>query len=183
MRSPRTWPVHGHANMFLFCAPMAFQTPLSFEIPCCETPLSFKTSVLTQITPQRSPRHLRLSKSRVNAQRAFGQCFAGAGSPQKMGRWNRAVFRWNRIPAKNWGAGIRQCFAGAGSPQKTGALESGSVSLEPDPRKKLGRWIGSVALEPDPRKKLGRWNPAVFRWSRIPAKNWGAGIRHCFAGT
>ena len=119
MRSPRTWPVHGHANMFLFCAPMAFQTPLSFEIPCCETPLSFKTSVLTQITPQRSPRHLRLSKSRVNAQKAFGQCFAGTVSPQK-----------------------------------NGALESGSVSLEPDPR-----------------KKLGRWNQALFRWNLIPAKN------------
>ena len=30
-----------------------------------------------------------------------GQCFAGAGSPQKMGRWDRAVFRWDLIPAKN----------------------------------------------------------------------------------
>ena len=42
---------------------------------------------------------------------------------------------------------------------------------------------GSVSLEPDPRRKMGRWNRAVFHWSRIPAKKWGAGIGQCFAGT
>ena len=46
------------------------------------------------------------------------------------------------------------CFAGKTFPQENGSLEPGSVSLEPDPR-----------------KKMGRWNRAVFRWNLIPAKN------------
>ena len=68
------------------------------------------------------------------------------------------VIRWNRIPARKWGAGAGQCFAGTGFPQENGALEPDRVSLEPDSR-----------------KKMGRWNRTVFRWNRIPARKWGAG--------
>jgi hypothetical protein len=70
------------------------------------------------------------------------------------------------IPAGKWGAGIRRFGAGTGFPQENGALESAGSGLEPDSR-----------------KKMGRWSPQVRGWSRVPARKWGAGIRRFGAGT
>jgi len=75
------------------------------------------------------------------------------------------VWRWDRNPARKWVA-IRRCFAGALFPQNNGALESSSVSLEPDSRKKVGRWNPPVSRwNPYSRKKMGRWNPSVIFWN------------------
>ena len=54
-------------------------------------------------------------------------------------RWNLEVRRWNDSPAKNAagessGVALESLF-----PQNNGALESSSVSLEPDSRKKMQR--------------------------------------------
>ena len=65
-------------------------------------------------------------------------------------RWNLEVRRWNDSPAKNAagessGVALESLF-----PQNNGALESSSVSLEPDPRKKMSRWnltpLGTLKL-------------------------------------
>ena len=66
-------------------------------------------------------------------------------------RWNLEVRRWNDSPAKNAagessGVALESLF-----PQNNGALESSSVSLEPDSRKKMSRWnltpLGTLKLQ------------------------------------
>ena len=66
-----------------------------------------------------------------------------------MRRWNVAVMRWKNA-AKNVALESFRVSLESSFPQNNGPLESSSVSLEPDSRKKMSRWnltpLGTLKL-------------------------------------
>ena len=76
-----------------------------------------------------------------------------------MGRWNPPLWRWNRIAARKWGAGIRHFGAGTGLPQENGALEPYPVW---DFKNIKTNGVGWAVVGPGP----GAWSLSVVVKSR-----------------